>query len=153
MPQSLLAVAAQTANGYSEHGAFGTVALQLDGIPPISPRPGVRATPRQLKIPSQAGTLTADLVRRDFTINAMAFDLLSGELIDYHHIEDLVYQDIVFCMGAASRPFTGDSRRYHARGFTDWWSAVSRSSIIWQWPWAWTHGDTPLSSPPALHHG
>ena len=69
-----------------EHGAFGTVAFQLDGIPLDL------ATARQEHYPAlaenpvvQAGTLQADLARRDFTVNAMALDLVGNELIDLHH--------------------------------------------------------------------
>ena len=75
-----------------EHGAFGTVAFQLDGIPLDL------ATAREEEYSAPAenpmvrrGTLQADLARRDFTINALALDLLAGELIDLHHgLEDLV---------------------------------------------------------------
>ena len=82
---------------------FGTVALQLDGIPLDL------ATARQESYPApaenpvvQPGTLTADLVRRDFTINAMAFDLVTGELIDHHHgLEDLASGQLRF-MNAGS---------------------------------------------------
>ena len=61
-----------------EYGAFGTVALQLDGIPLDL------ATARQERYPApaenpvvQSGTLIADLVRRDFTINAMVLGLVN----------------------------------------------------------------------------
>ena len=56
----------QRVTAVQEHGAFGTVALQLDGVPLDL------ATARQEHYPApaqnpvvQAGTLTADLVRRD----------------------------------------------------------------------------------------
>ena len=59
-----------------EYGAFGTVALQLDGIPLTWPRLAGATRPAENPV-VQPGTLTADLVRRDFTINAMAFDLVA----------------------------------------------------------------------------
>ena len=50
----------------------------------------------------KAGTLIADLVRRDFTINAMAFDLVAGELIDHHHgLEDLASGQLRFLHGCS----------------------------------------------------
>ena len=67
-----------------EFGAFGTVALQLDGI--LLDLASARwLYPAPAENPVVRATLQADLARRDFTINAMAFDLLSGELIDLHH--------------------------------------------------------------------
>ena len=88
-----------------EHGAFGTVAFQLDGIPLDL------ATAREEEYPAPAenpmvrrGTLQADLARRDFTINALALDLVAGELIDLHHgLEDLVAAQLRFCIRAAFR--------------------------------------------------
>ena len=85
-------------SGVQEHGAFGTVAFQLDGIPLDL------ATARQEHYPApaenpvvQAGTLQADLARRDFTINAMALDLVANELIDLHHgQEDLASGQLRF---------------------------------------------------------
>ena len=81
-----------------EYGTFGTVALQLDGIPLDL------ASARQEHYPAPAenpvvrmGTLQADLARRDFTINAMALDLVEGELIDFHHgQEDLALGQLRF---------------------------------------------------------
>ena len=140
-----------------EYGRFGTVALQLDGIPLDL------ATARQENYPApadnpvvQAGTLTADLARRDFTINAMAFDLVAGELIDNHHgLEDLALSQLRFLhAGSVQDDPTRVIRaaRYAAR--LDLKLAVdSREQIrstIEQWPWAWAHEDAPLSAPPAL---
>ena len=91
-------VGSERISGVQEHGAFGTVAFQLDGIP------FDLATARQEHYPApaenpvvRAGTLEADLARRDFTINAMALDLVAGELIDLHHgQEDLASGQIRF---------------------------------------------------------
>ena len=140
-----------------EYGAFGTVALQLDGIPLDL------ATARQESYPApaenpvvQAGMLTADLVRRDFTINSMAFDLVAGELIDHHHgLEDLSSGHLRFmhaCSVQDDPTRVIRAARYAARlGFQ--LAADSREQIrstVVQWPWTWTHGDDPLSAPPAL---
>ena len=140
-----------------EYGAFGTVALQFDGIPLDL------ATARQEYYPApaqnpvvRAGTLNADLARRDFTINAMAIDLVAGELIDPHHGQD----DLA----------SGKLRFLHARSVQDDPTRVIRAaryaarlgfqlvhesreqirSTIQQWPWAWRHGDAAVAAPPAL---
>ena len=140
-----------------EYGAFGTVALQLDGIPLDL------ATARQESYPApaenpvvQPGPLTADLVRRDFTINAMAFDLVSGELIDHHHgLEDLASGQLRFlhaCSVKDDPTRTIRAARYAAR-LSFQLAADSLEQIrstIGHWPWAWRHGDAPLSAPPAL---
>ena len=140
-----------------EYGAFGTVALQLDGIPLDL------ATARQESYPApaenpvvQPGPLTADLVRRDFTINAMAFDLVAGELIDLHHgLDDLASGQLRFlhaCSVQDDPTRVIRAARYAARlGFK--LAADSRDQIsntVEQWPWTWTHGDTSFSAPPAL---
>ena len=143
--------------GVQEHGAFGTVAFQLDGIPLDL------ATARQEHYPApaenpvvEAGTLQADLVRRDFTVNAMAFDLVAGELIDLHHgLEDLETGQLRFLhAGSVQDDPTRVIRaaRYAARlGFK--LAQESREQIrstIDQWPWTWGQGAAALDAPPAL---
>ena len=140
-----------------EHGAFGTVAFQLDGIPLDL------ATARQEHYPAlaenpvvQAGTLQADLARRDFTINAMALDLVANELIDLHHgQEDLAAGQLRFLH---ARSVQDDptrvirAARYAARlGFQ--LAMESREQIrstIQMWPWSWRQGDAAMAAPPAL---
>ena len=87
-----------------QFGAFGTVASNWMASHWISPRPG-KQYPAPAENPVvQAGTLIADLVRRDFTINAMALDLVAGELIDLHQGQRIWHRvSCVFCMSAASR--------------------------------------------------
>ena len=150
-------VGSERISGVQEHGAFGTVAFQLDGIP------FDLATARQEHYPApaenpvvRAGTLEADLARRDFTINAMALDLVAGELIDLHHgQEDLASGQIRFLhAGSVQDDPTRVIRaaRYTARlGFQ--LAKESREQIrstMQQWPWAWSQGDAALSAPPAL---
>ena len=140
-----------------EHGAFGTVAFQLDGIPLDL------ATARQEHYPApaenpvvRAGTLQADLARRDFTVNAMALDLVTGELIDLHHgQEDLASGQLRFLhAGSVQDDPTRVIRaaRYAARlGFQ--LAEESRGQIrstIAQWPWPWAQGDASSDAPPAL---
>ena len=140
-----------------EYGAFGTVALQLDGIPLDL------ATARQESYPApaenpvvQPGPLTADLVRRDFTINAMAFDLVAGELIDLHHgMDDLASGQLRFlhaCSVQDDPTRVIRAARYASRlSFKLAADSLEQiRSTIGHWPWAWRHGDAPLSAPPAL---
>ena len=153
----VIQVGSERISGVQKHGAFGTVAFQLDGIPLDL------ATARQEHYPApaenpvvRAGTLDADLARRDFTINAMALDLVAGELIDLHHgQEDLALGQIRFLhAGSVQDAPTRVIRaaRYAARlGFE--LAKESREQIrstMQQWPWAWSHGDAALTAPPAL---
>ncbi len=48
------------------------------------------------------GTLEKDLARRDFTINAMAVDLVSGDLIDPHHGRDDLHAGMVRMIDASN---------------------------------------------------
>ena len=140
-----------------EHGAFGTVAFQLDGIPLDL------ATAREEEYPAPAenplvrrGTLQVDLARRDFTINALALDLVAGELIDLHHgLEDLVAAQLRFLH---SRSVQDDptrvirAARYAAR--LDFQlepeSSEQIRSTIARWPWSWCQQDAVSTAPPAL---
>ena len=144
-------------SGVQEHGAFGTVAFQLDGIPLDL------ATARQERYPApaenpvvQAGTLQADLARRDFTINAMALDLVANELIDLHHgQEDLASGQLRFLhVGSVQDDPTRVIRaaRYAARlGFQlAEESSKQIRSTIQEWPWDWRPGDAATAAPPAL---
>ena len=66
-----------------EHASFATVALTLDGLAVDLATARAETYPAPADNPVvRPGSLESDLVRRDFTINAMALDLLSGELID-----------------------------------------------------------------------
>ena len=150
-------VGPQRISAVQEHGAFGTVAFQLDGIPLDL------ATARQEHYPApaenpvvRAGTLHADLARRDFTINAMAIDLVADELIDLHHgKEDLKSSQLRFLhAGSVQDDPTRVIRaaRYAARiGFQ--LTEESREQIrstLENWPWAWRQGDEAMTAPPAL---
>ena len=104
----------------------------------------------------RAGTLHADLARRDFTINAMAIDLVADELIDLHHgKEDLKSSQLRFLhAGSVQDDPTRVIRaaRYAARiGFQ--LTEESREQIrstLENWPWAWRQGDEAMTAPPAL---
>ena len=133
------------------------MAFQLDGIPLDL------ATARQEHYPAlaenpvvQAGTLQADLARRDFTVNAMALDLVGNELIDLHHgQEDLAAGQLRFLhAGSVQDDPTRVIRaaRYAARlGFQlAMESRAQISSTIQMWPWSWRQGDPAMAAPPAL---
>ncbi len=150
-------VGSQRITDVQEHGAFGTVAFRLDGLPLDL------ATARQERYPApaqnpvvQAGTLQADLARRDFTVNAMALDLVANELIDLHHgSEDLESGELRFLhAGSVQDDPTRVIRaaRYAARlGFqlAEESSEQIRSTMD-QWPWSWRQGDPTAAAPPAL---
>ena len=136
---------------------FGTVALNLDGVPLDL------ATARQEHYPGpaqnpvvQPGSLAADLVRRDLTINAMALDLISGELIDPHGGQsDLAAGHLQFlhpCSISDDPTRVIRAARYGARLGIDLGSEALEQvgATVAAWPWAWQAGDTPETAPPAL---
>ena len=147
----------QRVKAVQEHGAFGTVALQLDGVSVDL------ATARQEHYPEPAenpvvlaGLLSADLVRRDFTINAMALDLISGELLDPHGGQrDLRKGLLAFLHDNSVRDDPTRvvrAARYGARlGMV--LSAAAEQQVVQtlkRWPWSWRSGDVPEMAPPAL---
>ena len=147
----------QRVTSVQEHGSFGTVALQLDGIPLDLAMARQETYPAPAENPVvRAGTLQADLARRDFTINAMALDLVAGELIDLHHGQkDLESGQLRLLHGTSIQDDPTRAiraARYAARlGFQ--LAEESREQIrstVAHWPWAWSQGDAALSAPPAL---
>ena len=104
----------------------------------------------------EPGSLDSDLVRRDFTINAMAQDLMSGQLIDPHRgQQDLADRCLVFLHDeSVSDDPTRVIRasRYAARlGFV--LSPEARQQVtatVRRWPWSWHADDAPDQAPPAL---
>ena len=139
------------------YGSFGTVALQLDGVAldfamarrETYPMPGENPV-------VEPGSLDSDLVRRDFTINAMAQELMSGQLIDPHRgQQDLADRCLVFLHDeSVSDDPTRVIRasRYAARlGFV--LSPEARQQVtatVRRWPWSWHADDAPDQAPPAL---
>jgi poly(A) polymerase len=104
----------------------------------------------------EPGSLDSDLVRRDFTINAMAQDLLSGQLIDPHRgQQDLAERRLVFLHDeSVSDDPTRVIRasRYAARlGFVLSPEALQQvTATVRRWPWSWQLHDAPDQAPPAL---
>jgi poly(A) polymerase len=144
-----------------EHGAFGTVELEvvIDGQPVLLDVASARA--ETYPVPAEnprvtLGGLEDDLARRDFSINAMALDLGSGQLLDPHGGQLDLQQRRLRLLHAASilddptRLVRG--ARYAARlGFSlaDDAEAQVRATLA-AWPWPWRPGDPPGQAPAAL---
>ena len=139
------------------YGSFGTVALHLDGIALDFAMARKETYPMPGENPVvEPGSLDSDLVRRDFTINAMAQDLLSGQLIDPHRgQQDLAERRLVFLHDeSVSDDPTRVIRasRYVARlGFVLSPEALQQvTATVRRWPWSWQLHDAPDQAPPAL---
>ncbi|QNJ27966.1 CCA tRNA nucleotidyltransferase [Synechococcus sp. A15-24] len=144
-------------SGVQHHGQFGTVALNLDGVPLDLATARHEHYPGPAQNPVvQPGSLAADLVRRDLTINAMALDLISGELIDPHGGQsDLAAGRLQFLHpGSISDDPTRVIRaaRYGARlGMALGAEGLEQvGATVAAWPWSWQVGDAPETAPPAL---
>ena len=147
-----------------EHGAFGTFELELD-LPAECGGAWLLdvASARQETYPLPAenpivrlGSLRDDLARRDFTVNAMALELATGELLDEHHGQaDLSARQLHFLHSNSLRDDPTRwvrGARYAARlGFNLSTAAQQQAlSTLDQWPWPWRPGDDPGPAPPAL---
>jgi poly(A) polymerase len=133
------------------------VALQLDGVALDFAMARRETYPMPGENPLvEPGSLDSDLVRRDFTINAMAQDLMSGQLIDPHRgQQDLADRCLVFLHDkSVSDDPTRVIRasRYAARlGFVLAPDAKQQvTATVRRWPWAWHSDDAPDQAPPAL---
>jgi poly(A) polymerase len=150
--------------GVQEHGAFGTFELELD-LPAECGGTWLLdvASARQETYPVPAenptvslGSLRDDLARRDFTVNAMALELRTGELLDEHHGQaDLSARQLHFLHPNSLRDDPTRwvrGARYAARlGFKFSTAAQQQAlSTLDQWPWPWRLGDDPGHAPPAL---
>ena len=141
------------------HRSFGTVEMVLDGVLLDL------AQSRQERYPAPAenpvvepGPLDQDLARRDFTVNAMALVLDSGEpeLLDLHGGQnDLAVRQLNFLhlrsvQDDPTRVVRG--ARYAARlGFELAPQALEQvQATVRAWPWPWRPGDALDGVPPAL---
>lgn len=59
----------------------------------------------------EPGTIYDDLARRDFTINAIAIDVESGEYVDPHNGRFDITRKLIRCVGDANSRFSEDSLR------------------------------------------
>ena len=152
---------AQSLRGIREHGQFGTVELEvvIEGQPLLLDVASARA--ETYPVPAEnprvtLGGLADDLARRDFSINAIAFDLASGELLDPHRGQVDLQQRCLRLLHSASirddptRLVRG--ARYAARlGFALEPSSRQQAvKTLKAWPWSWRPGDPPALAPAAL---
>ena len=149
------------------HGSYGTVELMLDGVLMDL------ATSRQERYPApgfnpvvEQGPLELDLARRDFTVNALAFELplnavapqpsVKERLLDLHGGQaHLARRQLAFLHDAsvADDPTRViRAARYGARlGFSLAPEAAQQiTDTLVAWPWSWHVGDPPEQAPPAL---
>jgi poly(A) polymerase len=143
-----------------EHGAYGTVELELnlDGQQVLLDVATARCEtyPVPAENPQVSfGSLADDLARRDFSINAMALDLVSGTLLDPHGGQaDLELRQLRFLHHGSVRDDPTRlvrGARYAARlGLElDGASADQAAATLAQWPWPWRQGDAPAEAPSA----
>ncbi|MFM7548717.1 MAG: CCA tRNA nucleotidyltransferase [Cyanobacteriota bacterium] len=160
------ALGSERFGGYQEHGAYGTVELELRG--PEGPLLLDVASARRETYPTPGenprvsfGRLEDDLARRDFTINAMALLLRpaegeTGALLDPHGGRaDLEQRQLRFLHAGSVRDDPTRvvrGARYAARlGFRLAPEAQAQlRSTLEAWPWAWRPGDPPGAAPSAL---
>jgi poly(A) polymerase len=118
-PEQILALAPKTgaSSTYDIGAKFGTIGLVFtDGHDPITVEITTYRSehyPDESRHPEvQFGTdLTADLARRDFTINAMAVDVHTGELIDPFGGQPDLHQGIIRAVGDPLERFDEDPLR------------------------------------------
>jgi tRNA nucleotidyltransferase (CCA-adding enzyme) len=95
---SAAALAARLGGAEKEHERFGTVKVGIEGheVDIATARTETYPEPGALPVVAPAGSIEADLARRDFTINAMAIPL-GGEarLIDPHGGQDDLRQGLL----------------------------------------------------------
>ena len=147
-----------------EHKMYGTFDLELKIPHPFneiwlvdiaSARSEEYPVPAENPIVSPS-SLEDDLVRRDFTINSMAIELSSMNLIDpFHAQDDLMGKQLRFLH---SRSLEDDptriirAARYCARlNFNLAPEAYQQvCTTVRAWPWPWKPNDNPHVPPPAL---
>jgi|694.fasta_scaffold00223_46 poly(A) polymerase len=160
------------------HGQYGTVELELewpselhpglDGSTAGAPQGSTRllldvasARAETYPIPGENpvvryGSLVDDLARRDLTINAMAFDLATGTLLDPHGGQaDLAARQLRFLHPSSLRDDPTRlvrAARYAARlGFQLAPESLAQAlGTLQAWPWPWRGGDPPAQAPAAL---
>lgn len=144
-----------------QHGTFGTVELVLDGVRIDLAQSRKEYYPAPAENPwVEPGCLEDDLVRRDFTINAMALVLGDGgsvpELLDLHGGQrDLAARQLNFLHARSVKDDPTRvvrAARYAARlDFSLALEALEQVRCTLEgWPWRWHQGDCLDSVPPAL---
>ncbi len=142
---------------FRTYDSFQTAEMVIDGVSVdiASSREETYNEPGQNPEVSP-GSIEKDLTRRDFTINAMAIDIFTTDLIDLHGgITALSEKKINFLH---SRSVVDDptriirAARYASRlkfELTD--EAIHQvHEALNCWPWGWHHNQPPELAPPAL---
>ena len=100
---------------------FGTVAIIHDDLQPDDPSHTIEVTPFRIEgeysnqrhpdVVTFANTLDEDLSRRDFTINAMAYDLATNTLIDKFGGQQDLKDGLIRAVGDPDMRFSEDALR------------------------------------------
>ncbi len=140
-----------------ENNSYHTIEIKIDNtiLDLATAREEVYAAPAENPKVSIA-KLEEDLQRRDFSINAIAFDLINKELLDPHKGCDALIErqlDFLHPDSVAEDP-TRIIRgaRYSAR-LNLHLSLASVQQIratLRAWPWSWRPEDEPIKVPPSL---
>lgn len=89
----------------------------------------------------EIGTIFDDINRRDFTVNAIALDLQTGEILDPHNGVQDIRDKILRCVGNAEERFNEDALRILRAirfSITKGFKADGKIRGIWQDP-SWAH--------------
>lgn len=93
---------------------FGTVIAVLDGEQyeiTTFRCDGIYTDSRRPDKVQFVSSLLEDICRRDFTVNAMAFDPIGCELIDFYHGYEDLESGLIKCVGIANERFNEDALR------------------------------------------
>ena len=136
-PQQVRAAFERTIDTGIEHG---TVTVRMDGESfevttyRIDGKYADHRHPDEVRF---TNSLEEDLKRRDFTINAMAYNDRDG-LIDLFHGREDLKDGIVRCVGNAGDRFTEDALRiFRAVRFPPPCNMSVRSACAWSWRNCW----------------
>lgn len=120
-PQQIIHIYEQTDRRVVYENNFGTVAIINKELSSEDPAHAIEITPYRVegaytdnRHPDEvsfAQTLSEDLSRRDFTINALAYDPISKELVDEHGGEADLMSGCVRTVGDAHERFSEDALR------------------------------------------
>jgi poly(A) polymerase len=144
-----------------EHGAYGTVELELELAGQTWLLDVASARCERYPLPAEnpqvtLGALADDLARRDFSMNAIALDLASGQLLDPHGGQlDLQHRQLRLLHAGSLRDDPTRlvrGARYAARlGFVLTAASLEQARCtLADWPWGWRPGDPPGLAPAAL---
>ena len=160
LARALLALEPDAVGFCRFHDAYGTVELELHGVLLDLATARAETYPCPAENPLvQSGCLEDDLVRRDFSINAMALVLQpdgGSTLLDPHGGQaDLAARQLRLLH---ERSLTDDptrlvrAARYAARlGLSLEPASLEQAQrTLATWPWPWQPGDPPQKAPPAL---